>query len=262
MNAILDRLISMDRKNRLHHGFLFVGGESAAENVKKTVEEFVGYIFSKDVEKEDYELTLKKIANQNHPDILRLQSTDSEIKIEAIRDMQRWLSIPPLESARKIVVIEEADHLNTMCSNALLKILEEPPAYALLLLHTNSISRILPTIRSRLFTIQFPELDKEDTEEKKEWVDELTSMLQKKNYTDKDIFIFTEQFSDQRDELGAFFQLIYRTIREKMHDAPPVQFSKLDKAFDLTLNLEQQLYQNYGNIALGLDRFFMEWRNT
>lgn len=261
MNLILQRLIDMEVKNRLHHGFLFIGkNDSTSGIVRETVSGLVEHIFTKGNDHRD--IILKKISNQNHPDLLRLTSEDADIKIEQIRDMQRWLSIPPLESGKKIVVIENADHLNSACSNSLLKTLEEPPSYALIILQTGSVSRILPTIRSRLFSVQFPDSDNLDTSESKEWMEDLQAMLAKKNYTDKEIFAFTEQFSDQRTELVYFFNHIHKTIRDQMATASSFQFNRLEKVFDLALDMEQQLYQNYGNISLGLDRFFMEWRNV
>lgn len=261
MNLILQRLIDMDSKNRLHHGFLFVGSSDAnAGLVHETVKNLIEHIFTK--QSENPEIVIRKIGNQNHPDLLRLTSEEAEIKIEQVRDMQRWLSIPPLESPKKIVIIEHADHLNSACSNSLLKTLEEPPSYALIILLTNSISRILPTIRSRLFTVQFPDADKLDMSEPKEWMEDLQSMLVKKNYTDKEIFVFTEQLSDQRNDLAYFFNHVHKTIRDQMLKASSFQFNRLEKMFDLALDLEQQLYQNYGNIPLGLDRFFIEWRNV
>ena len=115
--------------------------------------------------------------------------------------------MPPLETSKKIAIIENAQHLNASCSNALLKTLEEPPTYALIILQTNSASRILPTIRSRLFGIQFPQFEGAGEQEEKEWIPELESMLSKKNYSDKNIFSFTEKLSDKREDIFYMFCL-------------------------------------------------------
>jgi len=257
-SIILQRLIDMDAKRRLHHGFLFIGsGESASKLMQETIQEFSVHLFSKET---PAELVRKKMASQNHPDFFKLDSQDADIKIEQVRELQKWLFIPPLESVKKIAVVENAQHLTAACANALLKTLEEPPAYALIILKTNSASRLLPTIRSRLFSVQFPDTDRINLDEKREWMDDLEAMLAKKNYSDKDIFTFTEQFGDKREELIFVFNFILQTIKNKMMDTNPSQFNHLEKMFDLALDMEKQLYQNYGNISLGLDRFFMEWR--
>lgn len=261
MSTILERLKEMNANKRLHHGFLFIGGgEKTSVVIENTINDFAVHLFSMDDQSPD--LARKKITSLSHPDFFRLKPADGEIKIEEIRDLQKWLSLPPLETTKKIAIIENAQHLNASCSNALLKTLEEPPTYALIILQTNSASRILPTIRSRLFGIQFPQFEGGGEQEEKEWIPELESMLSKKNYSDKDIFSFTEQLSDKRDDLVYFFNIVQKSIRERMLHTNSIQFNRLEKVFDLTLNLEQELYQNYGNISLGLDRFFMEWRNT
>lgn len=59
----------------------------------------------------------------------------------------------PLVAERKVVTIQDADRLNARAFNALLKILEEPPSYAKLILTTDSISRIAPTILSRCLVL-------------------------------------------------------------------------------------------------------------
>jgi hypothetical protein len=259
MNTILQRLIDMDTKNRLHHGFLFIGGgEKSTALMQTTVMDFIVYLFSKEA---SVDVVQRKIAGQNHPDLFKLTSED-DIKIESIRELQKWLSLPPLESEKKIAIIENAQHLNAACSNALLKTLEEPPTYALIILQTNSASRILQTIRSRLFSVQFPETENLDDAEKKEWMDDLEAMLSKRSYSDKEMFTFTEQFSDQRENLVFFFNYVHKNIRDQMFNADATRFNRLEKMFDLALTLEQELYQSYGNISLGLDRFFLEWRNT
>jgi DNA polymerase III delta prime subunit len=262
MNAILERLIDMDKKNRLHHGFLFVGGsEQTQAMIQETILTFATHIFSKEFPEQAVAIR-KKIENQNHPDFFQLVSAESEIKIEAVRELQKWLFLGPLEATKKIAIIPNAQHLNASCSNALLKTLEEPPPYALLILQTNALPRILPTIRSRLFHVQFPDINKQEDNEPKEWVNDLQSMLAKKTYTDKEIFAFTEALSDKRDDLIFLFEIVQQTIRDKMLQANSSEFTRLEKQYDLALNLEQQIYQNYGNISLGLDHFLISWRTT
>ena len=59
----------------------------------------------------------------------------------------------PLLAARKVVLIQDADRLGSRAFNSLLKILEEPPAFAKLILTTDSVSQIAPTILSRCLTL-------------------------------------------------------------------------------------------------------------
>jgi hypothetical protein len=67
--------------------------------------------------------------------------------------IQTFFRTRPLMARNKVVLIEHADQMNPDAANALLKILEEPPATARLLLTTSELGRVLPTIRSRCLCI-------------------------------------------------------------------------------------------------------------
>lgn len=66
------------------------------------------------------------------------------------------LRTPPIASRHKVIVIEDADRMNGDSANALLKSLEEPFEYARFILTSSSLSRILPTIRSRCMAVSCP----------------------------------------------------------------------------------------------------------
>lgn len=68
---------------------------------------------------------------------------------EVLKDLKRSFSIPPNASRFKIFIVENADSLSGEMANSLLKIAEEPPEYLKVILITENLKRILPTIRSR-----------------------------------------------------------------------------------------------------------------
>jgi DNA polymerase-3 subunit delta' len=91
----------------------------------------------------------------SHPDLFVLEPEDaSVVTIDQVRRLQAELPYRPLTSARRIVLVPEAARLNVESSNALLKILEEPPAHAMFLLVTAQRDRLLPTILSRCLMIR------------------------------------------------------------------------------------------------------------
>ena len=65
------------------------------------------------------------------------------------------LSLRPMVGRRRVAVIDDADRMSNESANALLKTLEEPPAYAVIVLIAGDASKILPTIRSRCQTVRF-----------------------------------------------------------------------------------------------------------
>lgn len=83
------------------------------------------------------------------------------LSIEDIRELRREASVKPYEGRRKVVILIEADRMNTPASNALLKTLEEPPGELLLILTTQRVRQLLPTIVSRCQPVHFARLPDE-----------------------------------------------------------------------------------------------------
>ncbi|MBD0866657.1 MAG: DNA polymerase III subunit delta' [Rhodobacteraceae bacterium] len=73
----------------------------------------------------------------------------SDIVVDDIRALGRFFGLTSADGGRRVVIIDSADALNTSAANALLKMLEEPPARTTLLLIAHQPARLLPTIRSR-----------------------------------------------------------------------------------------------------------------
>jgi len=73
----------------------------------------------------------------------------SEIVVDDTRAIASFLRLTPAEGRWRVVIVDGADTMNNNAANALLKILEEPPKYAVLLLVSDNPGRLLPTIRSR-----------------------------------------------------------------------------------------------------------------
>jgi DNA polymerase III subunit delta' len=112
----------------------------------------------------------------NHPDFLAVACPEgkSELPIELLvgsldnrgrEGLCHDLSLRPMLARRRVAVIDDADRMSTEGANALLKTLEEPPAYALIILLAADLGKILPTIRSRCQTVRFNPLSDDDVAE-------------------------------------------------------------------------------------------------
>ncbi len=97
----------------------------------------------------------RKIESGNHPDIIRIKPSGAFIKIDQIRGLCDTLAMKPYEAMVRVVIISDAQAMNPSASNALLKMLEEPPASSILILTACQISDLLPTIVSRCQHIRF-----------------------------------------------------------------------------------------------------------
>ena len=104
-------------------------------------------------------------AARTHPDfyVVEPESTKTarNIKIGQIREMQTEASLRPINSARRVVIIDGAELMNNAAANCLLKTIEEPPSQTIFILLTASRSNLLMTIRSRCITINFDKLSAE-----------------------------------------------------------------------------------------------------
>ena len=103
----------------------------------------------------------------NHPDIITVthEKPDTlsvgEIRRQLVDDME----IRPYRSARKIYLVPDAGKMNPQAQNALLKTLEEPPAYGMILLLADNRNRFLPTVLSRLVVLRADEAESGKDEE-------------------------------------------------------------------------------------------------
>lgn len=91
----------------------------------------------------------RKAAAGVHPDILRVGSDGKDITVSQVREVRSDAYIRPNEAGRKVYILENAQTMNGSAQNALLKLLEEGPAYAAFLLLSDNSGAMLPTVRSR-----------------------------------------------------------------------------------------------------------------
>ena len=76
--------------------------------------------------------------------------------------INKFINLTPGESSWRIIIIDESENLNRNAENALLKYIEEPPDRTLFLLVTNSVTKLLPTTRSRCRQLTLKPLDPSD----------------------------------------------------------------------------------------------------
>ena len=93
----------------------------------------------------------KKVIGKNHPDIITVtHEKPGSISIDEVREqVVHDVDIKPYCSPYKIYIIPDAEMMTVQAQNALLKTIEEPPEYAVIMLLTENAETLLPTIRSR-----------------------------------------------------------------------------------------------------------------
>ena len=128
----------------------------------------------------------RRIEAGEHPDILWIKPEKNKaIKIDEVRKAKEMLSLKPYEAPMSVCVIEDAHMMTQEAQNALLKVLEEPPGYSLLVLVTHKKELLLDTVISRCSEVNFHFLSVDDTKD----------LILKNTDTDEETAIFMAYFS-------------------------------------------------------------------
>lgn len=137
--------------NKVSHAYIINGEKSSGK-------EFIAKVFSMALqcEKEGSEPcqechSCKQALSGNHPDIIHVtHEKPNTISVDDIRgQVNNDVAIKPYSGPHKVYIITEAEKMTPQAQNAILKTLEEPPAYAVILLLTGNVDALLPTILSR-----------------------------------------------------------------------------------------------------------------
>lgn len=149
--------------------------------------------------------------------ILERDTSDKKVTqsigIEDVKQMQKKLFLKPIKSKTKAVIIEEAHLLTPEAQNALLKVLEEPPANTIILLNVNSKEALLPTILSRC---QIIELETEPLKLKEKDLTELQNFLEDlPNLTVGAKLKQAEKLGKDKDKALAWIEKLILVAREQ-----------------------------------------------
>ncbi|MHB0912388.1 MAG: DNA polymerase III subunit [Armatimonadota bacterium] len=109
-------------------------------------------------------LACERIHAGTDPDVRLIAPDGNQTKIDQMHEMIREMNYSPLSGKYKVIIIEQADTLNSHSENCILKILEEPPSYAVLVLLSRNPNSLLSTIRSRCRTVRFTRASIEQVE--------------------------------------------------------------------------------------------------
>lgn len=95
-------------------------------------------------------------------DYYELGPDGKSIKVAQIRELQNVINIKPTFSKKSVYIIDDADLMTIEAQNSLLKTLEEPPEYAVIILIVHNERSILSTVKSRCVNIKFNKLSDKD----------------------------------------------------------------------------------------------------
>jgi DNA polymerase-3 subunit delta' len=169
---------------KLHHAWLLAGSKGigkasfAHAAARRVLAEAAGPPFDLPrLETDDGHPIVRLVEAGSHPDMRRLERLVNEktgnlarnISVDQVRELGEFQGLTAALSPWRVVIIDTVDELEASGANALLKMLEEPPANTLFFLVSHAPGRLLPTVRSRCRRLDFTNLDD----------DAMTSILQK-----------------------------------------------------------------------------------
>ena len=157
-NKIKNELIKAFRTNSIAHSYIFSGQYGIGK--KQIAIEFAKMILclNKDNAPCGECKSCLELENDNNPDF-NIIKPDGKIKIDQIRQMLEKVYEKPIISDKKVYIIDDAETMTVEAQNCLLKTLEEPPEYIVIILITSNESNLINTIKSRCLKLTFNPLE-------------------------------------------------------------------------------------------------------
>ncbi|MCM1145796.1 MAG: DNA polymerase III subunit delta [Blautia sp.] len=157
----LQNAISM---NKVSHAYIINGDRSSGK-------EFIAKVFAMTLQCEKGGIeacgechSCKQAQSMNHPDIIYIShDKPNTIGVEDIRmQINNDIGIKPYSAPKKIYIMNEGEKMTVQAQNALLKTLEEPPEYAVILILTTNVDTLLPTVLSRCVVLNMKPVSDRD----------------------------------------------------------------------------------------------------
>ena len=284
-NIVKDSLETICKLNKIAHSYIFLGSEG---NGKKLIaKEFSKKILCLNEQTGCNSCkSCIEFETENHPDFKLIVPDGKNIKIEQIREFQTKLYEKPVISSKKVYIIDDADLMTKEAQNCLLKTLEEPPNYIVIILIASNESKLLNTIKSRCVKIIFSNLETnelsqflkgenidnkvlaradgsikklihiKENKELYEEIEEVFSNINKKSLID--FFKCTEIISKNKEIVNDILNYINLIFYEKINnDIDFLNKKKYTNCIQIVENTNQMLKQN-GNFDMCIDYLFLK----
>ncbi len=237
--------------NRIAPAYLFAGPQGVGRALGAKC--FAELLLSLHLSSEKLATLRKRVWERNHPDLYWVEPTYQhqgqlltqkeaqesglkrktlpQVRIEQIRDITQFLSRPPLEASRCVVIIEAAETMTEAAANGLLKTLEEP-GKATLILIAPTVDSLLPTLVSRCQKIPFYRLSDHD----------LKTVLGRLGYEEilelEDIIGLSQGSPGEAIAAWEQLQAIPFEVRQKLKKLPETPLEALELAKNITAELD------------------------
>src|SRR6184192_204524 len=158
------------RSDNVKHAYLFTGPRGTGKtSTARLLAKTVNCSTPKDGEPCNECLQCREITSGTSFNVIEIDAASNR-GIDSVRDLREKVMMPPSTGKYKVYVLDEAHMLTTEAFNALLKTLEEPPPYAVFVLATTDVHKMLPTVLSRCQRFDFKRITTRQIVERVEYV--------------------------------------------------------------------------------------------
>jgi DNA polymerase-3 subunit delta' len=163
---IIEHLQNSIQAGKVSHAYIFHGEEGMGKKLLALAFAKTLQCTEKGINPCNRCISCMQTDSGNQPDIIWVTHEKLSISVDDIRvQLNGDIQVKPFHSPYKVYIIDAAEKLTEQAQNALLKTLEEPPEYAVILLLVNNINVILPTILSRCVVLNLKPVDKKRIKE-------------------------------------------------------------------------------------------------
>jgi DNA polymerase-3 subunit delta' len=163
-------LLEALRSGRMHHAWLITGPDGVGKATlayRFARRLLAGQVDGNSLALDPSHPVFRRVAAGSHADLLTVERgyddkrkrMRTQIAVDDVRRIGNFMSLTAAEGGWRVAIVDGAEELNLASANALLKVLEEPPARAVLLLVCSAPGRLLPTIRSRCRRLRLQPLE-------------------------------------------------------------------------------------------------------
>lgn len=217
---LVKRLEQVIRDDRVSHAYILEGDHCIDK--KAFAESFVkGILCPKHLGENCGECSIcEKVDHGNYEDLFYVQAEGSSIKDASILQVQDRLKTMPF-GTRNVVIVEDADTMTQRAQNRLLKTLEEPPGRTVILLLSENIENLVPTIQSRCVKYRLNYFGSSGYDSMLESAEELVRLLQERApfYRMKEACDKTTKHREDAEAFLDSLQVVYRNLLLKKGEA-------------------------------------------
>lgn len=269
--------------DKIGHSYMFIGIEGIGKKI--IAKEFAKKILCIDKTKGCNTCqSCIEFEGDNHPDYAEILPDGKNIKIDQIREFQKKVYEKPVISEKKVYIIDDADKMTKEAQNCLLKTLEEPPKYIVIILIATDEDKLLNTIKSRCTKMTFSKLKIEELkkylgdvnvqedllkkangsikklihiQENMDTYMEITSIIN--NITDKslvDVLKDTDIFTKNKDIITEILEYVSLIFYEKVYNFDGKQ-SNYIKCIQIIEEVKRKIVSN-SNLDMSIDYFLLK----